>query len=140
MAESDDAEFAQLFELIASSGEIGADIMRVDARMGEGAERLRGWLATQLELSDEEVERLSTYAEFFADSARVNLRLMAEQAAEIAPIMDAIDPETPEHVGVLSAQVDGLEALVVKARATLAFLETSYEIRRRVGPDQERSK
>jgi hypothetical protein len=127
------SDFDQLFEAVAQMRDLAvANREQLDKNV-ETAQAARDWLLQQSEVSAEDRERYLDASQILFSTVRTQLENCMKELEGGGKILTFIEPELPEHVGILTAQAESVEALAANLKAQAACLSLIHEVQRRLG-------
>jgi len=130
MAGGDDAE--RLFDAAARMRELAAEqATELEQQVRLAEERRDGLLELQ-NANPEQQSHLDEMLNGLLSTARAQLAFSAKQASLAGELLAVVDPEEPQHVGIVTAEAEAAETLSRSLRALAAVMRLIEETRRRV--------
>jgi len=96
------------------------------------AEERRDVLLELPEATPEQQSHLDEMLNGLLSTARAQLAFSAKQATLAGELLAVVDPEQPEHIGVVNAEADAADTLSRSLRALAAVMRLMEETRRHV--------
>ena len=130
MAESDDA--GEIFDAAARMRELAAEQATELEQHVRFAEERRDELLGSREATPEQRSHLDEMFDGLLSTARAQLAFSAKQATLAGQLLAVVDPEEPEHVGIVIAEADAADTLSRSLRTLAAVMRLIEEMRRHV--------
>jgi PHD/YefM family antitoxin component YafN of YafNO toxin-antitoxin module len=130
MADIEDA--GEIFDAAARMRELAAEQATGLEQRVRLAEERRDELLGLQEASPEQQSHLDEMLNGLLSTARAQLAFSAKQATLAGELLAVVNPEEPEHVGIVTAEADAADTLSRSLRALAAVMRLIDETRRHV--------
>ncbi len=130
MADSDDA--GEIFDAAARMRELAAEQATALEQQVRLAEERRDELLGLQEATPEQQAHLDEMLNGLLSTARAQLAFSAKQATIAGELLAVVDPEQPEHVGIVAAEADAADTLSRSLRALAGVMRLIEETRHHV--------
>jgi tRNA A37 threonylcarbamoyltransferase TsaD len=127
MADSDAA--GEIFDAAARMRELAAEQATALEQHVRLAEERRDELLGLQEATPEQQAHLDEMLNGLLSTARAQLAFSAKQATIAGELLAVVDPEQPEHVGIVAAEADAADTLSRSLRALAGVMRLIEETR-----------
>jgi hypothetical protein len=126
------SEVERRFAILARMSEVAAETQRDAERAVEFAQARFDELMAQPTLDAEARAELERSVEQMLNRTRTQLANIVKQLDLSSEVIQTVDPQEPEQLGILVAEGDATESLAATFRAEVAILRLIHEVKRKL--------
>jgi hypothetical protein len=125
-------DLERLFDLNAQMRKAAAALADSAQKSLQVVEGNLQWFATNPKLTPDDESSLREILAELRATTRTMLANLGSQTATAGQVLAAIDPDQPEHVGIVAAEAEAFESMAANLRTQAAAIRLVHETERRV--------